>query len=283
MKKLSKNSKIIAIVIGVLVVLGILGSVKAFYLNPPKETPKQITQKLIDFIQKKDTTDKDKENIRKYYKASVLDKFDKDISDTKSGTDNESKSDVVVTIKSVEEQKNTATATIEMEVWILKVPIQFKFVKEGNFWKGYKWMIEDVIGMGDNSSTSKKESTGKVDEKVDIGGDFSLIVSQLSDYTPSDSWDKPDDGMKFVALELTYFNNSKQSGDVSPSNLTLRDSDSHSYEITYKTEKTPQLESGTVVTTGGSAKGFVVYEIPQNANITSAVYSNSDSTVTINF
>lgn len=282
MSKIKKPSKIIPIIIGIIIFLGSLVVIKMFYFNPPKETPQQITQKIIDFMQKKETTDKDKENIRKYYKASVLDKFDKDISDTKS-EDNSSNKDIVVTIKSVEEQKNTATATIEMEAWILKVPIQFKFVKDGNFWKGYNWMIEDIIGIGDSSSANKKESAGKAGDKLDIGGNFSLIVSSLSDYTPSSSWDKPDDGMKFVSTELTYFNSSNQSDSVNPTNLTLRDSEGHSYEITYKTEKKPQIEIGTVVTVNSSAKGFVVYEIPTSANITNAVYSNSDSTITINF
>jgi len=286
MKKLSKKSKklrIIIISLGILILIGILAIVKAYYLNPPKESPKQITQKIIDFVQKKDVTDADKENIRKYYKSNVLEKFDKDIANSKNENEDESKADVVVTIKSVEEQKNSATATIEMEAWIIKVPIQFKFVKEGNFWKGYKWLIEDMIGLDNDISTNKKESTGKPNEKIAIGGGFGLIISQLSDYSPSNSYDTPDSGMKFVSLEMTYFNDSKQSGDVSPSNLTLRDSDGHSYEITYKTEKKPILENGTVVTAGGSNKGFIVFEIPINAKITNAVYSNSEATITINF
>lgn len=271
----------ITIVVGALVLIGIFCIIKAYFFNPPKESPKQITQKIIDLVQKKNPTEQDKQSIRKYYKSSILEKFDKDMSATKDDTTDNSDGGPVVTIKGIDEQKNTATSTIEFDAVIIKVPVQFKFVKDGNFWTGYKWMINDVIGMG--GDTNRKESAGKAEEKVDIGGNFALIVSQLSDYTPSDSYDRPDSGMKFVALEMTYFNNSQQSGEVSPSNLTLRDSDSHSYEITYKTEKTPELQSGTVVTPGTSAKGFVVYEIPTDAKIINAVYSNTDSTVTISF
>lgn len=279
-KKIRGNKKVILIIAGCVLLVAVLALLKAFIINPPKETPRQITQKMVDFMQKKDVTEQDKANIRKYYSQNIIDKFNKDVADTSKSSDNLS-GDVVVTIRSIEEQNKTATATVEVETWILKVPIQFKFTKEGNFFKGYKWVISDIIGTGDNSN--KKESTGKPDEKIDIGGGFKIIVSKPSDFTPSSSWDKADDGMKYLAVELSYFNESSSSGNVSPSNLTLRDSEGHSYEITYKTEKKPQLESGTVVTAGGTAKGFILYEVPNNANINSAVYSNSDSTVTINF
>jgi len=275
---MKKTQSISVIIVVIIVAFALL---KAFVLNNPKETPQQITQNIIEFIQDDNSSEDDKSNIREYYKPEALDKFDTTTDDSSSSDE---PSDVVVTIKSVEENKDKATATLEFSAWVVTMPIQLKFEKEGNFFSGYRWLIVDVIGIDcGNSDVSTKESTVGPNEKADIGGDFFITVSAPSDHNPTDSWSKAEDGYKYVAVEITYFNESDNSDTVDPSNLSLRDSEGHSYSQAYMSTKEPALEYGTTVTSGSSAKGYVTYEVPTTANITSAIYANSASVVTINF
>ncbi len=267
------------ILVLVIVLLVITALTKHFYFNLPNETPREIVQNIVDYAQEDNPTAEDKEKIVSYYKEGVNEDFSKET----SAEDSSSGSDVVVDITNVEESSDKATVTIEMSVVLVKVPVQFKLIKEGNFWTGYKWLIGDVVSSlgGEGTSSQKEESSASVGEKISIGSDFHLIVSSPSDYIPSSTWEQADEGMKFVALELEYINETSASDTISPSNLTLRDSEGHSYEASWFTGKEPKLEEGTTVTAGGSAKGYATYQVPENANITSAVYSNSYSTVTI--
>jgi len=283
---MTKRKKLLIGLIVILVVAA-LAIVKGIYLNKPNKTPREITQTIVDSMQKKELSDSDREQLRTYFKPEVFDKFGKSetkSSDSTSSSDS-SLSNTVINIKSVDENGNSATATVEMQASIITLPIQYKFVKEGNYWKGYQWKVSDIIGIpsGDNAGTSKTTKTVATGEKVDIGGGFSLIVGAPADYKPSSSWDAPDDGMRLMAVELQYFNDSSEPADISPTNLTLRDSEGHSFETAFMSEKEPKLETGTIVTNGGTAKGFVTYQVPVGAKITQGVYSNQSSTITINF
>src|SRR5665811_1186324 len=128
--------------------------------------------------------------------------------------DSDSTTKPVITVKSVtvDEKSKTATGTIEMSAWIINVPIQFKFVQEGNYLTGYKWKINEVIGIsGDSSSSDKTDSTAKAGEKVIIGDKWSIIVSNPSNYTSTSEWEQPSSGNEFVAVEMQYFNDSDKS------------------------------------------------------------------------
>lgn len=276
-----KTKKLIPAIVGLLFVVIAFGAIKHFYLNNPKESPRQITQNIVDFMQTDKPSDVNKAKIASYYKQELKDKFNSTVK-SKDEASSDSSSDAVISIKNVEEDKNIASSTIELQVLMFQVPVQFKFTKEGNFFAGYKWMINDIKGLGD-SSFEKTEATVQSNEKVSIGKGWSIIVSSPTDYSSTDSWDKPESGMKFVAVEVEYINESDSSGQVSPSNLSLRDSESHSYEMTFMSSKKPEIESGTVVTANTNLKGFITYEVPVGATIKSAVYSNDSATVTINF
>lgn len=277
-----KNKNKIVFTFFVAIALVGAGLTKEFVFNKPKETPKQITQNIVNFMQNNKPSDADKAKIASYYKTELKDKFNSTVK-SKEQESSSSPSDAVITIKSIEEDKNTASSTIELQVLMFQVPVQFKFSKEGNFFTGYKWMISDIKGLGDSGSTAKAESTAKAGEKVSIGKNWFIIVSAPSDYVPASEWDKPKDGMKLITVELEYINESDASGEVTPSNLTLRDTDSHSYDMDFMSAKKPDIESGATVTAKSNLKGFVTYEVPTGANIKSAVYANNDSTVTINF
>jgi hypothetical protein len=171
-----------------------------------------------------------------------------------------------------------------MSAWIINVPIQFKFVQEGNYLAGYSWKINEVIGIpGDESSSDKTESTVKPGEKTSIGDKWSIIVSELTPYTSADEWEQPKSGNKFVAVEIQYFNDSDKSDTANPSNLTLRDAEGHSYDMSFSGSKKPDFTGSDTVTAGGSLRGWVTYEVPASTQITKAVYANSYATVTISY
>lgn len=265
-------------------IIGVFALLKAEVLNRPRKTPKEITQMMVDFTQKDKPSDQDKTEMRKYISQSLLDKWNTNESSSPDSSSSSTDKPVII-IQSVEENGASATATLEISASILKIPVQYKFSKEGNFWTGYKWVISDLVGFSStsDSNTAKKESTAKADEKATIGEKWSIIVSQPSDYVSSNEFDKPDEGMKFVAVEVQYFNDSASSNSVDPSNLTLRDSEGHSYSSTYNATKEPELKYDTTVTPRGTVKGFITYQVPTKASIISAVYANSSVSLTINF
>lgn len=283
-KKIGKKQ--IGIIIGVFVLALVgFGLYKGLVLNRPNQSPQEITQKLVDFMQREQLTDAEKAEISSFFTQSARERAGKLTSDEGSEpVDDEMKP--VITIKSVvvDERAKTATSTIEISAWIINVPIQFKFVQEGDFLRGYRWVINEVIGIpGDNDSAGKSESVARPGEKVSIGDDWSIIVSAPSDYISADEFIQPEDGNKFVAVELQYFNNSDTSDTVNVSNLTLRDAEGHSYDMTFMASKKPDFFGGDTVTAKGTLRGWVTYEVPKAATIIKAVYAGNLVTVTVNY
>lgn len=278
-----KHKKIIVTLVAIVLGLVVLGLVKELVLNKPKEDPEEITKNIVEFIQKNNQTDEDRNRVAGYYKESLKDKFRETIDTEVTDQASDGAEDLVVSIKEINIDKDTANSTIEIQVLMFQMPIQFKFIKEGNFLIGYKWMINDIKGINGYDGQEKKESSAKTGEKVSIGERFSIKVSSPLDYIPADEYETPEDGMKFVVVEVEYFNESDKSGEVDTSYLTLRDSSGHSYEKTYLSTKKPDISSGTAVTPKTNLKGFVTYQIPKNAIIQSAVYSNNYVTATINY
>lgn len=259
------------ILVVVLLLVIIFGLTKYFYLNRPKETPKQITQYIIDYVQKDNPTDQDKEKIKSYYKQEVFDKFSKE-TDTSDSSGN---SDVVVTIKNIDESKTKATVTIEFQVSIIQVPIQFKFVKEGNYFKGYKWLIEDVIGADSNTSSSatSKKNTKIVEKKV--GEEFELATIKVKvngieeKQTINAPYSEPlvaKENTRFVLVDIDITNITKDSIVFNTEGINLVDNQERNFG-TYKDEYV-SLDSNLEykdLSPNITQKGVLVYELPNDA------------------
>jgi len=282
-KKPVVNKQWVIIVSVAILVLGGLALFKGLVLNKPDQTPREITESIVEYIQTKDPSDEQTEEYKKYFTEDAQKELS-ELADEEEGSTEDSGDMPVITIKDVQENDDTATSTIEIDVLIVKVPVQFKFVKEGNYLAGYSWKINDIIGISESDSdSSKSESTVNPGDEASIGEDWKIKVSKPVDYVSTDEWEQPDDGNKYIAVELEYFNNSDKSDTVNPMNLTLRDSEGHSYDMSWMAAKKPDFGSDDTVTAGGSLKGWVTFEVPTNATITSAVYANSYSTVTVNY
>lgn len=277
-------------IFGIILILGALIGIKALVLNVPKEDPREISQKIMDFMQSQTQTESEKAAIRGYFTKDLVDRLSTDTDQTQS-EDSSVEQGVVVTIQNVEESESRATVTLEVSAWILKVPFQLKYVKQGDFWKGYKWMVDDVItpdlNLDDSTnaatSTNSESTSSKANEKFPIGRSWFLQVSNPVDFEPTSEFEKADGGKKFVAVEVIYSNESETADSINPANLTLRDTEGHSYELSFISQKEPSLSFGTTVTPNGIAKGYITYEVASGVLIDKAVYANSDTTVTVSF
>lgn len=132
-----------------------------------------------------------------------------------------------------------------------------------------------------NQEENKKiTSSGKLGEEISIGEGWFLTVNTPENYIPpKNSFSEPSEGNKFIAVEIKYSNQSSKEDRVSPGNLTLKDSENHSYKYMYG-GKEPELESGTLIPADDKLKGYVTFEVPKNAEISKAIYANDTATIT---
>lgn len=130
------NNQVVALRL-VFAVLIILVAVKFLWINRPDETPREISNKVISYLQTENPTSDQKEELRKY--------FDYEPQFMSSSSDADLSS-AVVSIRSIDEQDNTATVTTDIESSLAKTPFQLKFVKKGNIWSGYRWVINSTVG-----------------------------------------------------------------------------------------------------------------------------------------
>lgn len=159
------------------------------------------------------------------------------------------------------------------------------------YWKVVGVAFDDFkninsIDLGGGSDQPKKEEAKKVSlnlkfgEKADMSEGWFITTQKPEQFIPaSGSFDQPKKGNKFVAIEIEYSNESAKEGEVNPSNLTLKDSENHSYEMYIFGGKKPALEDDTLVTAGDKVKGFATFEVPEAAEITKAIYANSKATI----
>jgi len=92
-----------------------------------------------------------------------------------------------------------------------------------------------------------------------VFGDYEVKVNSSSDYTPSEAYQVPADGKKFIVVNLTIKNIGISSGYVGTSTFTVDGTNS-----TYVQGKTP-LASGSL-DVDASVTGDVVYEVPANSS-----------------
>jgi hypothetical protein len=275
MKKLKglKNQKLLMIIASIAVILiGLFLVVKTTYLNKPKQTPKEITNNFISSMEQNDKN-KMADLKNKYYTQKLRDKMAKENSDSQETTN---ESGIIFTITNESVQKSNADYVLETKVPLLgSVQIKMKYIKTGNFWKGYKWMIDDIIYPDFGNSNSQSSSkNAKLNEGVSLTEGWTLTIFTIEDYQSNSEWEKPASGNKFVAIDVQYENNSSSPGDYSSYNFSLKDASGHTYQESTNGTKQPSLSSNTLPAKQ-KARGFVTFEVPSNEKITQINYSSS--------
>ncbi|HUV46852.1 MAG TPA: DUF4352 domain-containing protein [Candidatus Bathyarchaeia archaeon] len=155
----------------------------------------------------------------------------------------------------------------------------FKMRKKDDYWQVFDMDFDTSELKKENPPEEKKSSAQnlKFGEKADIGEGWFLTVNEPVLYAPKDSWDKAEEGNKFIAFEAIYENTNDQTNSFSLSYLKLKDTEDYSYSNEYS-GKEPELESGDLEA-GGKVKGFVTFEVPEDNEVKSIIYSGPRTTV----
>lgn len=110
----------------------------------------------------------------------------------------------------------------------------------------------------DNKSKTSTQ-TYKMGDQVKLG-DKVVTVHTAADYTSSNPYIKPKDGNKFVVIDVSIKNDSKEAVNYNTFDFKLQDDKDYSYTFGFA-DKEPAFGSG-VLQPGQTTRGFLSYEIP---------------------
>lgn len=241
---------------------------KSFYLNEPKTSPSNVTRQFIDAVNSKDKN-KAKSLMSANYKPT---KEDENLTDDS----NEEDVKLITEIKEEVIDKDTASVIHEVDAILVKLKIQFKLKKEGDWISGYNWKIEDIIlpNLGNDSAEKeslkyeeliKKESS----ETISLATiDYRIISSEERKEIKELDVIKPKEDAKFVVIKVSVKNKSKEELDFYSGFLQLISKDSSIYEefdekyISFNDERLMYKDVGP----GLAIEGYLVYEIPESLN-----------------
>lgn len=120
--------------------------------------------------------------------------------------------------------------------------------------------IKDSFESGINSSNLK--SSYSVGEKAEIDG-FELLVTNVSDYTNTDEYYQPEEGDKYIKVDISATNNGSTDQYVSTYGFNCyADNISVSEAYLYDVDDFP----GATLSTGKTTSGSIYYEVPENAS-----------------
>ena len=156
----SKKAIIGISIIGILIIvlIGTFVLVKAFVLNSPPETPKQISRQYLDIIEKGERIDIDQN--KDWFTEELLNKR-KNKGDVETKSDDDTTLILDITKDEIFDSSAYVVAETKLSLPIfgeLVYQIKFKFVKEGSFIKGYKWKIDDIITPDFGDINNNKEN-----------------------------------------------------------------------------------------------------------------------------
>jgi len=176
--------------------------------------------------------------------------------------------------KSVHVQKDGKVATIAIKIQS-KEDLTFKMRDLNGYWQIFDMELpvpeEDTSG-----SQSEDTYQAKFGEKVDITQGWFLTVEEPEDYKPT-GYSIPEEGNKYVSAKITYENTTDTPRSYSTYNFKLKDDKDFSYSDTYS-GRDPRIESDDLEA-NGKVTGYMTFEIPQENEQKSVVYSGAKSVV----
>lgn len=150
--------------------------------------------------------------------------------------------------------------------------------------------IIGIIGAASNNGTKKvgtTQTTGneaaqptteqapptktyKMGDLVDLNGK-TMAVNAVVNYTSNNQFIVPKSGNKYVTVDITLQNNSKDPYTYNALEFKLHDNQDYGYDMTVS-DKDPQLSSGTIQP-GEKTRGFITFEIPEGNTPAKLVYT----------
>lgn len=280
------RNKLIIAGIAIVAVLGVGVLGKTLILNKPSKSPQDLVRTYIDNINE----DKREDN-EKY----VTDDFIKKTEEENDGEESSDDTKLVTTFKEERIDGSKATVVHEVDAGIIKMSIEFKLVKEGNWLKGYSWKIDDVIvpTFGDDEETDPEDINwldAQIGDEVELATvKYTVLESTeksvlepdpndpLSEYTDPLN---PAEGSKFVVIKFKVENTTKDAISLSSSDLfTLMDSDENKYQE-YDGSLYDYFEDTLIyheINPRASFTGYTVFEIPDDVEDYGVVSCKKDS------
>jgi len=142
-------------------------------------------------------------------------------------------------------------------------------------------LFASVVGCASNtkpetannqSQTSQQTQTFKVGERVKLGN-YYLTVNGFEDYVEENEYMQPDEGNKFLAVDVTIENGGTESASYNALDFEIQDSESYTYDTSMAT-KAPDLGSGDLQE-GRKIRGWVTFEVPTTATGLELIYQPS--------
>lgn len=99
----------------------------------------------------------------------------------------------------------------------------------------------------------------------------SVIVHSIENYTDFDKYSEPDEGMRYVTIDVEVSNLSSEVQSYNGLNYYFRDADSYKYDDS-AWGKEPRLGSGDL-SPGDKIRGWVTIELPEDIEITEILVS----------
>ncbi len=121
-----------------------------------------------------------------------------------------------------------------------------------------------------NEQETPTTQTYKIGDLVDLDGK-TMAVNAVEPYTSGNQFMVPKDGNKYVTVDITLKNNSKEPYTYNPYEFKLNDSEDYGYDYAI-TDKEPTLNSGTIQP-GQTTRGFLTFEIPEANTASRLVYT----------
>ncbi len=189
----------------------------------------------------------------------------------------------------------TDTSELFNEINRLEGELEIKDTEIGNLKKeleNAKVQLQDAQDKLDEKDDAIKESP--VEEELAFGeepyefklGDIiefsdlytsekscSVIVYSISNFNDYDKYSTPDEGMRYVTMDIEVENlSSEVQGYNGSYNYALRDADSYRYDGPAWGGKAPELQSGDLAP-GDKVRGWVTIQLPEDIEITHILVS----------
>ena len=128
--------------------------------------------------------------------------------------------------------------------------------------------VSDSSTISGTTNTAGQDSTPqkfKINDTVELG-DMQLVVYALEENLTTDNmFVEPQDGMKFVAVDVKVTNVGDTSRSVSEYGFSLGDKENYSYDYYYYAVKEPEFDSKTL-DKGMSVRGWITFEVRNDSS-----------------
>ncbi|MGL5831014.1 MAG: DUF4352 domain-containing protein [Candidatus Altimarinota bacterium] len=137
--------------------------------------------------------------------------------------------------------------------------------------------IDTLLGKKPSDSAYSSSEASPSDSKtisLNTAGTLngvSLTIKSVKDFSTFNEYFKPEDGNKYVAIDVFIENNSGQTISINPLNFSLKDSESYEYEQEFVSGAEPRLNLGDLENMK-TLRGFLVYEVPKTAVLSEIKY-----------